>query len=97
MASVNYCVLGPIRRAYTRAQLSRPIVARELDNRPFLIRVIPIRERATLHMVSEGCTRRIDRIRAEMSQRPRGYALVLLGRSLKSIGREFNTRSAREL
>ena len=48
-------------------------------------------------MKSEGCTRRIDRIRAEMSQRPRGYALVLLGRSLKSSGREFNTRSACEL
>src|SRR5262249_14945728 len=34
---------------------------------------------------SEGCTRRIDRILAEMSQRPRGYALVLLGRSSKSL------------
>src|SRR3974390_1131717 len=73
------------------------VVARELDNRPFLIRAIPIRKRAALHMISERCTRRIDRIRAEMSKRPRGYALVLLGRSLKPIGCEFDTRSAREL
>src|SRR5215467_6318724 len=106
MASVNYRVLGlfgalihelsfPARRDSSDTQ--GQVVARELDNRPFLIRVVPIRERAALHMKSEGCTRRIDRIRAEMSQRPRGYALVLLGRSLKSSGREFNTRSAREL
>ena len=85
----------PARRGSSDTQ--GQVVARELDDRPFLIRVIPIRERAALHMKSEGCTRRIDRIRAEMSQRPRGYALVLLGRSLKSSGREFNTRSACEL
>src|SRR5215472_5991464 len=85
----------PARRG--SSDIQGQVVARELDNRPFLIRVIPIRERAALHMKSEGCTRRIDRILAEMSQRPRGYALVLLGRSLKSSGREFNSRSAREL
>src|SRR6266404_7208834 len=85
----------PARRGSSDTQ--GQVVARELDDRPFLIRVIPIRERAALHMKSEGCTRRIGRIRAEMSQRPRGYALVLLGCSLKSSGCEFNTRSAREL
>jgi hypothetical protein len=38
----------PARRGSSDTQ--GQVVARELDNRPFLIRVIPIRERAALHI-----------------------------------------------